>query len=163
MTAWQPGKLSALAKEDFRLPTSHLCSGVFRPKGRPTSCAICIRFGYGAYRREYPDSEGFLKLCRRLPRSKEWLLLNACSHLQKVITPEILECQEAPDMYFHGFRVRVSKGDQAKHFTPDDAYRVLAMNIDKPTGQVLLLRDEKAELRWVSIGDVKVHSIDLPR
>jgi hypothetical protein len=66
-------------------------------------------------------------------------------------------------MYFHGFRVKVKKGDQAKNFTPDDAYRVLAMNYDKPTGALLLLRDEKGELRWVSIGDVMVHSIDLPR
>jgi len=66
-------------------------------------------------------------------------------------------------MYFHGFRVKVPKGDQAKNFMPDDAYRVLAMNCDKPTGALLLLRDEKGELRWVSIGDVKVHSIDVPR
>jgi hypothetical protein len=66
-------------------------------------------------------------------------------------------------MYFHGFRVKVNKGDQAKNFTPDDAYRVLAMNHEKPTGALLLLRDEKGELRWVNTGDVKVHSIDLPR
>ena len=66
-------------------------------------------------------------------------------------------------MYFHGFRVKVNKGDQAKNFTPDDAYRVLAMNHEKPTGALLLLRDEKSDLRWVSIGDVKVHSIALPR
>ena len=84
-------------------------------------------------------------------------------HLRKVITPEILECEEARDMYFHGFRVKVTKGDQVEKFTPDDAYRVLAMNCDKPTGALLLLRDEKGELRWVSIGDVRVHSIDLPR
>ena len=66
-------------------------------------------------------------------------------------------------MYFHGFRVKVAKGDQAKNFTPDDAYRVLAMNYEKPTAALLLLRDEKGGLRWVKIGDVKVHSIDLPR
>jgi hypothetical protein len=66
-------------------------------------------------------------------------------------------------MYFHGFRVKVNKGDQAKNFTPDDAYRVLAMNCDKPSETLLLLRDGKNELRWLSIGDVKVHSIDLPR
>lgn len=66
-------------------------------------------------------------------------------------------------MYFHGFRVKVVKGDQSKDFTPDDAYRVLAMNYDKSTWALLLLRDDKAELRWVSIGDVKVYSIDLPR
>jgi len=84
-------------------------------------------------------------------------------HLRKVITPEILECEEARDMYFHGFRVKVTKGDQVEKFTPDDAYRVLAMNCDEPTGALLLLRDEKGELRWVSIGDVRVHSIDLPR
>jgi hypothetical protein len=66
-------------------------------------------------------------------------------------------------MYFHGFRVKVGKGDQAKNFTADDAYRVLAMNNDKSTGALLLLRDEKSELRWVSIGDVKVHSVDVPR
>ncbi len=35
-------------------------------------------------------------------------------------------------MYFHGFRVKVNKGDQA-NFTPDEAYRVLAMKSDKPT------------------------------
>ena len=66
-------------------------------------------------------------------------------------------------MHFHGFRVNVSKGDQAKNFAPDDAYRVLAMNHEKSTGTLLLLRDDKGELRWVSIGDVKVHSIDLAR
>jgi hypothetical protein len=66
-------------------------------------------------------------------------------------------------MYFHGFRVKVNKGDHAKNFTPDDVYRVLAMNFEKPAGALLLLRDEKGELRWVSVGDVKVHSIDLPR
>jgi hypothetical protein len=82
--------------------------------------------------------------------------------LQKVITTEILECQEARDMNFHGFRVKVNKGDQANSFTPDDAYRVLAMHCDKPTEALLLLRDEKGKLRWVSIEDVKVHSIDLP-
>jgi hypothetical protein len=66
-------------------------------------------------------------------------------------------------MHFHGFRVKINKGDLAKYFTPDDAYRVLAMNYEKPTATFLLLRDDKSELRWVSIGDVKVHSIDLPR
>ena len=66
-------------------------------------------------------------------------------------------------MYFHGFRVKVNKGDQAKNFTPDDAYRVLALNHDKPTEALLLLRDDKGVLRWVTIADVKVHSIDLPR
>jgi hypothetical protein len=66
-------------------------------------------------------------------------------------------------MYFHGFRVKVTKGDQAKSFAPDAAYRVLAMNNDKPTGALLLLRDEKDELRWVGAGDVRVHSIDVPR
>jgi hypothetical protein len=66
-------------------------------------------------------------------------------------------------MHFHGFRVNVSKGDQAKIFTPDDAYRVLAINYEKPTVTLLLLRYDKSDLRWVSIGDVKVHSIDLPR
>ena len=65
-------------------------------------------------------------------------------------------------MYFHGFWVTVSKGDQAKKFTPENAFRVLAMNYDKSTGALLLLRDEKDELRWVSLGDVKVYSIDLP-
>ncbi len=64
-------------------------------------------------------------------------------------------------MYFHGFRVKVNKGDQA-NFTPDEVYRVLAMKSDKPTEALLLLRDEKGKLRWVSIEDVKVHSIDLP-
>jgi hypothetical protein len=66
-------------------------------------------------------------------------------------------------MYFHGFRVKVTKGDQAKNFTPENVYRVLAMNHDKPTGALLLLRDEKDELRWVGVGDVRVHSIDVPR
>lgn len=64
-------------------------------------------------------------------------------------------------MYFHGFRVKVNKGDQA-NFTPDDAYRVLALKGDKPTEELLLLRDDKGKLRWVRIEDVKVHSIDLP-
>ena len=89
--------------------------------------------------------------------------LSVCTHLRKVITPEILECYETRDMCFHGFRVKVTKGDQVKNFIPEDAYRVLAMNCDKPTGALLLLRDEKGELRRVSIGDVRVHSIDLPR
>jgi hypothetical protein len=66
-------------------------------------------------------------------------------------------------MYFHGFRIKVAKGDQAKNFTPDVAYRVLAVNNEKPNAALLLLRDEKDDLRWVSIGDVKVHSIDVPR
>ena len=66
-------------------------------------------------------------------------------------------------MHFHGFRVNVNKGDQAKNFTPDEAYRVLAINSEKPTVTLLLLRDDKSDLRWVSFGDVKVHSIDLPR
>lgn len=66
-------------------------------------------------------------------------------------------------MHFHGFRVNVDKGDQAQNFTPNDAYRVLAMNHEKVTSTLVLLRDDKSELRWVSIGDVKVHSIDLPR
>ena len=66
-------------------------------------------------------------------------------------------------MHFHGFRVKVTKGDLAKHFTPDEAYRVLAMNCDKPTEALLLLRDEKSALRWVGIADVMVHSVDLPR
>jgi hypothetical protein len=65
-------------------------------------------------------------------------------------------------MYFHGFRVNVIKGEQAKHFTSDDACRVLGMTYEKPIGTLLLLRDEKSELRWVSTGDVKVYSIDLP-
>ncbi len=84
-------------------------------------------------------------------------------HLRKVITTEIIEYEEARNMYFHGFRVKVCKGDQAKKFTPDEAYRVLAMNYDIATDALLLLRDDKDELRWVSIGDVKVHSINLPR
>jgi hypothetical protein len=66
-------------------------------------------------------------------------------------------------MYFHGFRVRVTKGDQAKNFTPDDPYRVLAMDCDKPAGALFLLKDDKGGLRWVSDGDVKVYSIDAPR
>jgi hypothetical protein len=73
----------------------------------------------------------------------------------------MLKGQEARDMYFHGFRVKVNKGDQA-NFAPDEAYRVLAMKSDKPTEALLLLRDEKGKLRWVSSEDVKVHSIDLP-
>ena len=84
-------------------------------------------------------------------------------NLQKVVTPVILECQEAGNMYFHGFRVKVTKGDHAKSFSQDDAYRVLAMNCDKPPATLLLLRDEKNELRWISMGDVKVHSVDVPR
>ena len=43
-------------------------------------------------------------------------------------------------MHFHGFRVNVNKGDLAKHFTPDDAYRVLAMNCEKPTVTLVLLQ-----------------------
>jgi hypothetical protein len=66
-------------------------------------------------------------------------------------------------MHFHGFRVNVTKGDQAKNFTPDDAYRVLAVNYEKATGTLLFLRDDKNDLRGVNIGDVKVHSVDLPR
>jgi hypothetical protein len=66
-------------------------------------------------------------------------------------------------MHFHGFRVKVAKGDNAKNFTPDDAYRVLAMNDEKPAAALLLLRDDKGDLCWVGIGDVKVYSIDVPR
>jgi hypothetical protein len=37
------------------------------------------------------------------------------------------------------------------------------MNDEKPAAALLLLRDDKGDLCWVGIGDVKVYSIDVPR
>jgi hypothetical protein len=75
----------------------------------------------------------------------------------------MFEREEERSMYFHGYRVRVTKGDQAKNFTPGDPYRVLAMEHDKPAGTLVLLKDDKGDLRWIDIGEVKVYSIDVPR